>query len=71
MAEEVSAASIHEQTMPVYRDGSLCHLPGANPGTPYTACGLDAGAMMREDRPITWAALWCTACMKGASDADE
>lgn len=56
-------------TMLVYKADGLLHLPGANPGTPYTRCGLDAGLMTREERPVTWAGMWCTECMKGAGDA--
>ncbi len=55
--------------MLVYKDSGLLHLPGPNPGTPYTRCGLDAGTMKREARPVTWAGMWCSECMKGAGDA--
>ncbi len=54
-------------TVLVYKDANLLHLPGPNPGTSYTRCGLDAGAMEREERPVTWAGVWCTECMKGAT----
>lgn len=51
----------------VYKDGSLLHLQGANPGTPYTACGLDAGLMTLKIHPPSHAGIWCTACMQAAS----
>ncbi len=52
----------------VYDDGRLLHFPGPNPGTPYTSCGVDAGAMRRAERPITWAGVWCTECMRSGLD---
>lgn len=55
-----------DATTTVYYDNGLLHLPGPNPGTPYTICGLDAGLMQWQERPITWAGMWCTACMQGA-----
>lgn len=51
----------------VYRDGPLTHLLGPNPGTPYTMCGLDAGAMELRLHPPDIAAIWCTACMQTAA----
>lgn len=53
-----------QETMLCYVEGSKHHLPGPNPGTPYTVCGLDAGAMQRDEHPITHAALWCSDCMR-------
>ena len=55
----------------VYRDGELTHFAGANPGTPYTWCGLDAGAMLPDFHRATNAAVWCTDCLKaGAARLD-
>lgn len=51
-------------TMLVYDSGNLLHLPGATPGTPYTICGLDAGLMLHKERPMTWAGVWCSACLR-------
>lgn len=45
------------------RDGELNHLPGPNPGTPYTACGLDAGLMRSVMIPEDHAGVWCNACI--------
>jgi hypothetical protein len=53
-----------EETMVVYKERDLLHLPGPNPGTPYTACGLDAGMFSRREHPVTNAALWCSECMR-------
>lgn len=52
-------------TIEVYRESGrgLLHLIGANPGTPYTACGVDADAMERQVRPINDAGVWCRSCM--------
>lgn len=54
-----------QETITVYRESErgMLHLPGANPGVPYTACGLDAGAMLKQDRPSDHAGLWCHGCM--------
>jgi hypothetical protein len=53
-------------TTEVYGDGRVLHFPGANPGTQYTLCGLDTGLMKHEHRPIEWAGIWCSACMRSA-----
>ncbi len=68
---DLPAASIGDATATVYLDQGLLHLPGANPGTPYTICGLDAGLMERQERPVTWAGMWCTACMRAAATPAE
>lgn len=54
------------ETMLVYREKGKNHLPGPNPGTPYTACGLDAGVFVRTDWPITNASIWCSNCMRAS-----
>lgn len=46
--------------------GRLLHQPGPTPGTPYTACGLDAADMAYVYRPTNWAGAWCTACLARA-----
>jgi len=55
---------VSEETMTVYKDGSLFHFPGPNPGTPYTSCGLDAGMFSRREHPINAAGIWCSECMR-------
>ena len=50
----------------VYADGHVLHIAGPNPGTPYTQCGLDAGAMLRKQRPIEWAGFWCAPCVEAS-----
>jgi len=53
----------------VLLDEGEFHLPGARPGTPYTRCGLDAGAMReafaRVDEPG-----WCPWCLPVAQAPD-
>lgn len=48
----------------VLRERGLLHRPGPNPGTPFTVCGLDAGGMVREERPDDHAGIWCQACWR-------
>lgn len=61
----------------VYRDErGTNHLPGPNPGTPYTLCMLDAGLMIRYYHNPDYAGKWCSDCYKviiegGVSMADK
>lgn len=52
----------------VYNDPErhLLHLAGPNPGTPFTACGLDAALfdLRREAGPLSRAGIWCAECLK-------
>lgn len=59
-----SSRRIEPETMLCYVENGRHHLPGPNPGTPYTLCGLDAGAMKRDEHPISHAALWCSDCFR-------
>lgn len=58
-----------DESFLIYRDDErhVNHLPGPNPGTPYTKCGLDAGAMAKRDHPVYAAAVWCTDCFREAA----
>lgn len=53
-----------DETMTVYHDESeSIHFPSRD-GSTQTACGLDAAPMRREERPMEWAGVWCTACLR-------
>lgn len=62
-----------DETIAVYHDSdrNLLHLQGPNPGTPYTACGLDAALLRKEERSITLAGIWCTKCMRYLKDDND
>lgn len=47
----------------VYMAAGVLHLPGPNPGTPYTLCIVDAGAMQRLERTGEWQGSWCSECL--------
>lgn len=55
------------ETISVYRSGhgryGEIHLYGPNPGTPYTACGLDAGSMLKCEQRVNSPATWCSKCV--------
>lgn len=63
----VSNGGTEQLEMTVYRQGSLNHLPGPNPGTPYTRCGIDAGLMEVRKHPTYAAAVWCSDCLQIAA----
>jgi hypothetical protein len=54
------------------RDG-LLHFPTqpANPAfaNRLTRCGLLADHLEREERPVTWAGVWCSRCLERITKA--
>jgi hypothetical protein len=66
----MSRLALVQEGWNVYRDQhGVNHLPGPRPGTPYTACGVDAGAMTLRYHDPLWAGVWCTDCLREASEA--
>jgi hypothetical protein len=53
-------------TVRVIRDAAgaeLLHLPRPGSIGNFTACGVLLPVALIEDRPVTWAGVWCSACM--------
>lgn len=48
--------------MIVYGDGGRLHLPGLTDSK--TECGQDTDDLRREERPVHWAGVWCTDCVR-------
>lgn len=51
-----------DQYMTVYRQNGVLHFPGDEEG--QTACEQDTEGLTEESRPVWWAGMWCSACMR-------
>lgn len=51
--------------------GELLHLPAPAGIGNLTACGVLIGTAIIEERPATWAGVWCTACLQRMAGASS